>query len=100
MAKVVYHEAAEAELLHEVGFLEYRANGLGRRFWVEIRRVVALLAEHPESGREIRDGIRKWHLRKFRYAIIYSRLDAHILILAVAHNSRRPDYWMDRSEER
>lgn len=76
-----------------------RAKGLGRHFWVEIRRVVGLLLEYPESGREIREGIRKWQLRKFRYAIIYSQPDAHVLILAIAHNSRRPDYWMDRLEK-
>jgi hypothetical protein len=28
-----YHEAAEAELLEEIGYLELRAKGLGRRFF-------------------------------------------------------------------
>jgi hypothetical protein len=35
---VKYHEAAEEELLHEIGYLELRANGLGRRFFAEVQR--------------------------------------------------------------
>jgi len=34
---VRYHEAAEEELLHEIGYLELRAEGLGRRFFAEVR---------------------------------------------------------------
>jgi len=36
--RVKYHEAAEEELLHEIGYLEQRANGLGRRFRGRILR--------------------------------------------------------------
>jgi len=35
---VRYHEAAEEELLHEIGYLELRAEGLGRRFFAEVRK--------------------------------------------------------------
>jgi len=35
---VWYHEAAEEELLAAVGYLEGKAEGLGRRFLDEVRR--------------------------------------------------------------
>lgn len=96
MTQVRYHEAAEDELLRELGFLELRAKGLGRRFLEEVRRTETMVAEFPESGAEIRPGIR-WHmLRKFRYSLIYSVEKEGPLILALAHHSRRPDYWMGR----
>ena len=38
MTSVSYHEAAEEELLDEIGYLEVRAKGLGRRFFDEVRR--------------------------------------------------------------
>ena len=38
MTRPRYHEAAEEELLHEIGYLEFQAQGLGRRFFAEIRR--------------------------------------------------------------
>jgi plasmid stabilization system protein ParE len=93
---VRYHEAAEEELLNEIGYLELRAQGLGRRFFAEVRRAESLLAQFPESAEEIRPSIRKRMLRKFRYSLIYSIEKDGILILAVAHHSRRPGYWVGR----
>ena len=49
--RVKYHEAAEEELLHEIGYLEQRANGLGRRFFAEVQRAENLIAQFPKLGR-------------------------------------------------
>lgn len=97
MTPVKYHEAAEEELLHEIGYLELRANGLGRRFFAEVRRVEKLISQFPESSEEIRPNIRRRTLQKFRYSLIYSVDNDGLLILAVAHNSRRPNYWIERT---
>lgn len=96
MTPVKYHEAAEDELLNAIGYLEHRAKGLGRRFFGEVRRAERLIAQFPESAEEIRLGIRKRLLRKFRYSLIYSVEQDGLLILAVAHQSRRPEYWVGR----
>lgn len=96
MTPIKYHEAAEDELLTEIGYLELQAKGLGRRFYAEIQRAEHLMAQFPESAREIKPGIRKRILRKFRYSLIYSREKEGLLILAVAHHSRRPEYWVGR----
>ena len=96
MKAVRYHEAAEHELLSEIGYLELRAEKLGRRFFDEIRRAENLMARFPEAGSEILPGIRKMRLRKFRYSLIYLIERDTLLILAVAHQSRRPGYWMAR----
>lgn len=72
MTPIKYHEAAEDELFHEIGYLELRVKGLGRRFFAEIRRAESLITQFPESAEEIRPGIRKRLLRKFRYSLIYS----------------------------
>lgn len=96
MTPVGYHEAAEDELLKEIGYLELRAKGLGRRLLAEVRRAESLIAQFPESAEEIRPGIRKRTLRKFQYSLIYSIEEDALLILAVAHHSRRPGYWVSR----
>ena len=96
MTSIKYHEAAEAELLNEIGYLELRAKGLGRRFYAEVRRAERLIAQFPESAAEIRPDIRKRLLRKFRYSLIYSMEKDSVLILAVAHHSRRPEFWVVR----
>jgi toxin ParE1/3/4 len=91
-----YHEAAEEELLREIGYLELRTKGLGKRFFAEIRRAEKIISKYPESAEEIRPGIRKQVLRKFRYSIIYSTASEGVLVLAIAHHSRRPSYWLGR----
>ena len=93
---VKYHEAAEEELLEEIGYLELRADGLGRRFFAEVRRAEDLIEQFPESAVEIMPGIRRCILRKFRYSLIYTVEGDGLLILAVAHHSRRPGYWVGR----
>jgi hypothetical protein len=72
MTFVRYHEAAEEELLNEIGYLELRAQGLGRRFFAEVRRAESRIAQFPESAEEIQPSIRKCILRTFQYSLIYT----------------------------
>jgi plasmid stabilization system protein ParE len=97
MIPVSYHQAAEDELLNEIGYLELRVPGLGRRFFAEVQRAEKLLAQFPESGLEVLPGIRKHNLRKFPFSLFYSIEKDRLLILAVAHHSRRPRYWLPRA---
>jgi plasmid stabilization system protein ParE len=93
---VKYHEAAEHELLHAVGYLELRAKGLGRRFFADVRRAEEPMARFPEAAPEIRPGIRRRMLQKFPYSLFYTIESGDLLILAVAHHRRRPGYWVGR----
>lgn len=96
MKPLRYHEAAEEELLNEIGYLEMQAQGLGRRFFAEIRRTEDRIVQFPESVQEIRPGILKSILRTFQYSLIYSVEPEEILVLAVAHQRRRSGYWAGR----
>src|SRR6185437_2309058 len=99
MMSLRYHEAAEEELLNEIGYLELQAQGLGRRFFAEIRRAEDRILQFPQSAQEIRPGIRKTILRTFQYSLIYSIEPEEIVVLAVAHHRRSPDYWAGRLSE-
>lgn len=50
MIPLRYHEAAEEELLNEIGYLEVQAPGLGRRFFAEIRRAEDRIVQFPQSA--------------------------------------------------
>ena len=50
MTPLSYHEAAEEELLREIGYLELRNKGLGKRFFAEIRRAEKIISKYPESA--------------------------------------------------
>ena len=96
MTAVRFHEGAEQEIFTELGYLELRRKGLGRQFVREVRHAAGLIAQFPKSGEEIQPGIRRRLLRKFRYSLMYALEPEGVLILAVAHHSRRPGYWSER----
>jgi len=93
---VKYHHAAEEELLAEIGYLELRVRGLGRRFYNQVQKAESDIARFPESAPEVVQGIRKYRLSKFPFSILYSIEKDGVLILAVAHHRRRPRYWSGR----
>jgi toxin ParE1/3/4 len=97
VSPVKYHEAAEEELLNEIAYWELRAPGLGRRFYREVQRAENRIAKFPESGRQMSPDLRQLPLRAFPFSLIYSIEKDGLVILAVAHQRRRPGYWLRRS---
>jgi plasmid stabilization system protein ParE len=85
------HELDEA---HE--WYEIQVAGLGGKLieelWVAIRRIMIF----PESCEEVAEGVRKCLIRRFPYMLIYSLDQTEILVLAVAHQHRKPLYWKKR----
>ncbi len=64
-------------------------------FKEEVKTAVMRIAKYPNSWTSEKSGIRKCLLHKFPYKLMYSIENDHILILAVAHQHRKPDYWID-----
>ena len=87
---------AEEEMTDASVFYEAATSGLGAGFLDEIQRVVNILCDHPELGQPVGRGLRRALLHRFPFSIIYSvEIDA-LLIVAVAHQRRQPDYWRNR----
>ena len=89
-------EQAELELDDAYDYYEYELEGLGRKFLEEFKGGIKRILNHPRAWSPIRKDIRKCILKKFPYNIIYAIEEDLIIILAVAHQHRRPDYWIDR----
>ena len=87
---------AESEMLGGAKFYESRAPGLGHDFLDKIETAFCDIAEHPERWPVIRFDIRRRMVHRFPYGILY-RIDSEkVVILAVAHLHRHPDYWVNR----
>lgn len=69
---------------------------LGRLFTSEIRsaiqRIVRMPLMYPVEVAEIRKCI----LSRFPYTLRYALRDDGVLIVAVSHQHRAPDYWVQR----
>lgn len=100
MKPVVVHRAARTELDEAMGFYESRASGLGLDLEAKVERAVVAIQRNPESWpRHKRTAFRKILVERFPFTIFYLDLPDSIWIVAVAHGSRRPDYWSRRKLE-
>jgi plasmid stabilization system protein ParE len=87
---------AEAEVNEAVAYFDEQRPGLGDRFEQDLWAAVSFVSEHPLSGKPLSKLGRKFRLRTFRYNLIYVIGELEIVIVAVAHHRRRPDYWQGR----
>lgn len=94
--RVFFHEAAEHELNEAADYYESQVKGLGHAFLNDVQLTIDFIQSNPESSPRILKVVRKCVLRRFPYSILYSTKGSEIVILAVAHQKRRPYYWRSR----
>jgi len=90
---------AQEEIEYYLRRYESQSPGLGERLWREIQATIALIAGHPsigESIRRTRGSVRRVPLRRFPFFIIYREREDDVQIVALAHTSRKPNYWRSR----
>jgi len=77
-------------------FYEDQAIHLGEHFLAIVAAAVFEIAEAPELWPERDNGMRRRPLRRFPYSILYRIDNDEIIIVAVMHQKRRPNYWVRR----
>lgn len=91
---------ARRELLSAVAYYSDKQPGLGPRFVAAIEEATARAVAFPDSGSPVSKQARRVFVKDFPYTLVY-RPDADgIVIFAVAHHSRRPEYWGSRVQDR
>lgn len=88
--------AAETELQAQVLHYRQEAEGLDREFFDEIERAIAFIRRNPVASPERPHPFRCKPLSHFPFNIFYTVEPKFILIVAVAHQSRKPGYWLGR----
>ena len=91
-----YLPSAREELNEAAAFYEASVPGLGEAFLDDVERAIELVRERPRIGASVGRGFRKAILRRFPFSIVYVDRDEEIVIVAVAHQRRRPGYWRER----
>jgi len=98
MMRVIFTRIARQELEDAGRFYELEYSGLGQSFKEEVRKSALRISEYPKAWSIERGEVRKCLLHRFPYKLLYSVEEDHILVIAVAHQHRKPDYWFDRDE--
>jgi plasmid stabilization system protein ParE len=89
-------QEAESELGDAIVYYEAQSTGLGTELALEVRGGLARIEEHPQAWQLLGKRVRRYRLNRFPYGLIYAELPSEIVILAVMHLHRRPDYWRGR----
>jgi toxin ParE1/3/4 len=89
---------AEEEMTEASQFYEAASAGLGTDFLDDVQRVLNAVRESPLLGPEIGGKFRRALLHRFPFSVIYSVEVGGILVIALAHQRRRPGYWRNRPD--
>ena len=89
------------EYLAGVRWYEQQREGLGAKFAAELEARLQLAVEVPGAGRLELDAperfaLRWYKLRRFPFALLIGRAGSERVVVAVAHERRRPGYWKRR----
>ena len=92
-----FHPDAFDEFHDSVAFYQHRLPGLGADYVAEFDAVMARICRNPSMYLAIADpDIHRAGLKRFPFHVIYREMPAQIMVLAVAHERRRPGYWVGR----
>lgn len=91
-----FHSEAEDEFLNAIDYYEDCEIGLGYDFSTEVFSTIENILSFPKAWPIIEDEIRRCQTQRFPYGLVYVEDGDEVLILAVMHLHREPDYWKDR----
>jgi len=94
-------DEASAEAMAAMAWYERERKGLGVEFAQAIDRVLSLIKTglapmSPMPGALGARGLKRLLLQKFPYTVVVRETADEYQIIAIAHQSRRPGYWMGK----
>jgi toxin ParE1/3/4 len=93
---VQYHEGASADVKAAVSWYQQHSPKAAADFVEELHRAAETIRKTPERWPMGKNNTRKFLLWRFPFTVIYSEKESIITIWAVAHGSRKPEYWSRR----
>ncbi len=89
-------DEALAEFIDAGRYYNQRVPGLGDEFVDEIEAGIEVILRGPDVWRIVEDDVRRYLVKRFPYGIYYTIEDGVVLIWAIKHLHRHPDYWKGR----
>ncbi|MEK6646795.1 MAG: type II toxin-antitoxin system RelE/ParE family toxin [Candidatus Firestonebacteria bacterium] len=96
MRNIYFLDPAEEEMLNAAIFYEAQAHNLGKDFLRIIEITLHDISKNPLRWSIVNYGIRRRLIKRFPYSILYKLNGNHIIIVAIMHLHRRPNYWIER----
>ena len=97
---VVFHRLAAREYRSARDWYADRAPEVAENFRIAVDRAVSRISSRKESLPKLRPVYRFARVQRFPYVLIFrERTQESVMVVAVAHTSRRPGYWRGRRRE-
>lgn len=99
--KVKVSTEATEELIEAAVWYELEMPGLGEQFIGTFEQAVSKLKEPnpplvPVVGQAAKRGAKRLILQRFPFSVVVIENNQTIIVIALAHHSRKPGYWHDR----
>lgn len=94
--ELIFAKFARAEMAEAKRYYERQQRGLGMAFQHEAAVSARRILEQPLAWQVEIEPVRRYVFNRFPYKMLYVIRGERIIVLAVAHQHRNPDYWIER----
>jgi toxin ParE1/3/4 len=96
MKAVRFHPDAESEMIEAAAYYETQQPDLGRRFLASVQDAVNRIRVRPQLYPVVELDVRRCLAKTFPFGVLFRERPDKIVIMAVMHLHREPDYWRNR----
>ena len=96
MKIVKFHPDAETEMIEAAAYYETQQSALGRRFLASVQDAVNRILLNPHMYPVVELNVRRCLTKTFPFGVLFREMPGKIVIMAVMHLHRAPDYWKNR----
>lgn len=94
--RLYFSRIAMEELREAKVYYNLLQRGLGQQLQAEAHAASQSIANNPLAWQVERGDIRRFVLNRFPYKLLYAIEGDVVVVVAVMHQHRNPDYWLDR----
>ena len=96
MKTVVFQADAEAEMIEAAAYYETQQCDLGRRFLASVQDAVNRINLNPHLYPIVELDVCRCLTKTFPFGVLFRKQPGRIVIMAVMHLRRDPNYWKNR----
>lgn len=96
MKIVRFNPAAETEMIEAASYYEAQQVDLGSRFLATVQDALNRICVNPRLFPLVEADVRRCLTKTFPFGVLFREQSETIVVIAVMHLHRDPDYWKQR----
>ncbi len=96
MKPIFFHPEAEIEMFDAASWYEAQQVNLGKRFLTSVQDAINRLNLQPAQYPLVEKDVRRCLTKTFPFGVLFQIKRTHIIIVAIMHLHRDPNYWKNR----